>query len=102
MPSAPLGLEDTLGRCREPCQLFCRAPRASHQLTAKVGAPPGKYTLGAGPTESALERTDPCLRRLGRKVDIAALTVWTKLKHGVGSRSVNSRVMLGFDSAAVP
>src|SRR3569623_3197684 len=72
---------DPLCRSRGLTQLIRRAPRAGNKLTTTDRAISTKNGLNTRNTERALERTDSCFHRFWREVFVAALAVWTYLKH---------------------
>ena len=72
-----------LGGGRMGCQFLRRATRANHQFTPAVGTLFMQHARCAGRTEGAFEGTDSCVRRLGRKIAIAAFAVGPELKHSV-------------------
>ena len=80
-PGTALGLEDTCRRSRVAGEFACWTPWARYELTATVWTLAIQAPLGASDAECALERTNPGLSRLWRKVDVAALAAGPKFKH---------------------
>jgi hypothetical protein len=74
-PATPGGLEDAVGRSREPGELGDRTAWTSEELAATVGTLPAKDLIRAALAEGAFERADASLGRIGREVAVAALAV---------------------------
>lgn len=74
---AARGLEDTLGGCRELCQLDSRTTRTSDKFTATVWTKAAKHIARTPFTESTFEGADARLLGLRRQVAVAAFAVRT-------------------------
>src|SRR6185369_1073951 len=82
-PRATRWFEDALRGSRIVGELGQRPPWACDELTTAVWACAAENGRRASLAKRAFERADARFRGLGRKVLVAALAVWSQLKHGV-------------------
>src|SRR6185369_14688700 len=81
-PRATRWFVDALRGSRIVGELGQRPPWAWDEFTAAVWAYAAENRRRASLAKRAFERADASFRGLGRKVLVAALAVWSQLKHG--------------------
>src|SRR6185369_7830119 len=82
-PRATRWFVDALRGSRIVGELGQRPPWACDELTTAVWACAAENGRRASLAKRAFERADASFRGVGRKVLVAALAVWSQLKHGV-------------------